>query len=279
MRRIKTMGLCFVTALALSALAEASASAKPYVAHLFLECAKASPKDSGQYTSKACTPASKVETGGAYELGSAVGEEFTSKAKTTTIYGYIPSSETERWKGGSVILVLTCKKSAGSGEIVSSTSSTWTFTLEDCSFEGKKCTSAGEVSGDVETFPLRAVIRLEQGKVVSVATPVAGPEAPLADANCEGISEQSYGAVIGEVTADIESASGDSKETLTADSSSGAPGLAFYEEGVEGEEGKQTLALVETHFTPPDVTLPLGINMTQEFKSKNAVGIYPQNVL
>jgi hypothetical protein len=268
MKLFKTMGLCVVGVLAFSAMALAgSASATPSVLHLLLVCAKAK---GGDYTSKACTPASKVEGTGKYELESAVGQKATSKSKTSTLYSYIPQSESEPWKGGTVVGTIVCKKSAGTDEVTGPMTLSGDINFEDCASEGKKCTSPGNTTGDIKTNLLSGNIWLEKGKVVAVTSPASGEID--AEFNCEGLSVVTYGNAVGEVTGDIESASKSAKVTLTVNPKTGEPGISFAEEGPE--QGEETLNLLTSHITPPGVTLPSGENTTQELKGSSAIGIY-----
>jgi hypothetical protein len=290
MKRIKVMGLCLVAVFAVSVATAASASARPFILHLFALCVKAAKEGKtyiGHFTAKTCTPASKVLSGGKYELASAVGDKGTSKSKTSTLYSYIPANEAEPWKGGTVVGTVVCKKSAGTTEIVNNEQILTTIKFEDCSSEGKKCTnvkyqgSETPTSGDILTYPLIATLRLEEGKLVSRSEPQKGvsynTEELDASFNCEGLAVQTKGDAVGEITGDVESASKDSKDTLTVNPKTGEPGISFTEEGKEGEEGKQELALLVSKITPPGVNLPGGENTTQELKG-GAIGVYPQSV-
>jgi hypothetical protein len=291
MKRIKIMGLCVVAVFALSAMAASSASAAlpNVILHLFALCVKATKTGktyNGHFSAKTCAPSSKVATNGKYELASAVGDKGTSKSKTSTLYSYIPKSESEPWTGGTVVGTVVCKKSAGTTEIINNEQILTSIKFEDCSSEGKKCTnvkyqgSETPTTGDILTYPLIATLRLYKGKVVSRSEPQPGvsynTENLDASFNCEGLAVETSGDAVGEITGDIESANKDSKDTLTVNPATGEPGISFTEEGKEGEEGKDTLALLVSKITPPGVNLPGGENTTQELKG-GAIGVYPQS--
>jgi hypothetical protein len=272
MKRIRIMGLCALAVFAFSAVAAATASAAPVLLHEFALCVKAAKVGKtyvGHYTAKGCAgPA--VETGGKYERASAIGDKGTSKSKTSTLYSYIPKSEAEPWTGGTVVGTVSCKKSAGVTEVISAMSESSKINFEDCTSEGKKCTSPSNTVGDIATNLLTATLQLEAGKVVSVATPAAGPEAPDAEFNCEGLAVVTLGSSIGELSGNVEKASKTSKDTLTVNSKTGEPGISFYE---GPESGEQNLALLLSHITPPGITLPSGENTTQELKG-GEIGVF-----
>jgi hypothetical protein len=267
MKLFNSMGLCVLAVLAFSAMAAASASATPITLHELALCVK---QAKGRYTAKTCAPSSEVEGTGKYERVSAVGDKGTSKSKTSTLYSYIPKSESEPWKGGTVVGTVVCKKSAGTSEVTGPMTLSGDINFEDCSSEGKKCTSPGNTTGDIKTTLLSANIWLEKGKVVGVTSPASGEID--AEFNCEGLSVTTYGNAVGEVTGDIESASKSAKDTLTVNPATGEPGISFAEEGPE--EGEETLNLLTSHITPPGVTLPSGENTIQELKSSGAIGIF-----
>ena len=82
MTRIKVMGLALIAVFAVAALSASAASAAQPI---YYTCGKA-PKNeakeyTGHYTSKECTPASHVETGGKYTLVPGIGKGKTAKTK------------------------------------------------------------------------------------------------------------------------------------------------------------------------------------------------------
>jgi hypothetical protein len=144
-RRIRTIGLCLVAVLAASALATATASAAegPPQFEKCVKAAKVGKTYVGKYTSKECTAASEVETGGKYEREEAESMPFTSKAKAVTITA-----------AGKVVK---CKKAVDAGEILSGEAETVAITFEKCGVNGstkEPCTTTGQASGTIKTTNL-----------------------------------------------------------------------------------------------------------------------------
>ncbi len=146
MKRIRMFGLCLVALFAIGALAGvASASAAEPPA--FLACVKA-PKEGktyvGHYTSKECTSASEVETGGKYEREEpAPKTPFTGKTKAVTL--------TVAGKA------VKCKKGVASGELLSTQALKETLTFEKCGVNGSSkapCTTTGSAVGTITSARL-----------------------------------------------------------------------------------------------------------------------------
>ncbi len=142
MKQLRTLGLCLVAVLVVGALAAAGASAAEPPA--FLKCVKA-PKEgktfTGKYTSKECTSASEVETGGKYEREElAPKTPFTGKMKATTI--------TANGK------VVKCKKGVNSGELLSTQAFRDTLEFSGCGVNGSSkapCTTTGSATGTIKS--------------------------------------------------------------------------------------------------------------------------------
>ncbi len=145
MKLIRTLGLCLVAALAIAALGAAGASAAEGPPQ-FKKCIKAEKVGKtyiGKYTSKECTTASEVETGGKYERVEAESLPFTSKSKAVTIVV----------AGKNVI----CKKGVDAGEILSGEAEIVTISFEKCGVNGSTkapCTTAGEATGTIKSSSL-----------------------------------------------------------------------------------------------------------------------------
>jgi len=285
MKRIRIVGLCLVAVFALSALAASSASAA-FLLHTYKECAKASKVGKtyvGKFTSKECTLASKVETGGKYELVNPTGKEFTSKSKTSTLYVYIPVGEVEQLNGGPIVGKVTCKTSSGKGSFKSEMLSESVITFKTCTSEGKKCTSAGAPVGDIITFPLSTEPVLWEGKyelltyaaaarkATQAETLAAAAETPSAIFTCEGLESITTNDVLGSATLANQVAVKTSHDVLNVNEATGKQELIFF----ESEELGPFQAFLFAHITPPGVTLPASENTNQELKGKTAVGIYP----
>ncbi len=144
MKSIRTIGLCLIAVFAISASAAASASAaEPPTYKSCIKATKVGKTYTGHYTSKECTAASKVETGGKYELAEVEGVPVTVKGKATTL----------TLKGK----VVKCKKAKGTGEIVSGEAEFLTVTFEGCGVNGNKkepCTTTGHTPGTIVTNEL-----------------------------------------------------------------------------------------------------------------------------
>jgi hypothetical protein len=140
-KSIRTIGLCLIAVFAIGAVAAASASAAE--SPTFKSCVKGTKVGKtyiGHYTSKECTPASKVETGGKYELAEVEGVPVTVKGKATTL----------TLKGK----VVKCKKAKGTGEIIGAEAEFLTVTFEGCGINGNKkepCTTTGHTAGTIVT--------------------------------------------------------------------------------------------------------------------------------
>jgi hypothetical protein len=144
-KRIRTLGACLVAIFAIGAVAAAGASAEgPPTFKSCVKAAKVGKAYVGKFTSKECTLASKVETGGKYELAEVEsGTPFTIKSKATTL--------TVEGK------VVKCKKDKGVGQIVASEAEFLTITFEGCAINGNKkepCTTTGHAAGTIVTNEL-----------------------------------------------------------------------------------------------------------------------------
>jgi hypothetical protein len=128
--------------LVVGALAAAGASAAEPPA--LLKCVKATKEGKtyiGHYTSKECTTASEVETGGKYEREEPEAKmPFAAKGKATTITA-----------AGKVVK---CKKIVGSGEILSTQALHETIEFQKCGVNGSTkapCTTTGSAVGTIKT--------------------------------------------------------------------------------------------------------------------------------
>jgi hypothetical protein len=137
-KHVRMLGFCLVAMFAMSVIASASASAAEPE---YQSCVK---DKGGQYTSKECTAASKVASGGKYERAPVTsGTTFTSKSKAATI--------TVLGKA------VKCKKDAGKGVIYPPSDSDEQITFSDCAVNGSKtapCASEGAAKGTIITSEL-----------------------------------------------------------------------------------------------------------------------------
>ncbi len=187
MKRIRIMGLCALAVFAVGAMAAASASATPVLLHSYKECVKAAKVGKtylGHYTSKECAASSRVETGGKRELLSPAGKKFTLQTpagEKVTLYSYIPASESEPWRGGTVVGSLVCLKAKGSGEYVSEMLSVSTIEFTGCTSGGKMCASPGAKVGRLVTPELSTEPVLGAGEVLLLTYTVSGGPVNMGD--------------------------------------------------------------------------------------------------
>jgi hypothetical protein len=148
MKRIRIVGLCVVAVFAFSAVAAASAMAEN--APVFARCVKASPKNTGEYTEKACNTHASPAGTGAYSLvtmpaGETVAVEGKSKSTKIVV------------KGDSLVVVCTKDKLKGTlenkfgrtGKLFNPV-----ITLEKCEVEGHKTeTCQNEATGKIKDEP------------------------------------------------------------------------------------------------------------------------------
>jgi hypothetical protein len=186
MKRITTIGLCFVAALAISALAAGSASALEYV-----QCGKAAGK--GEFSDKACTVAA---AGGKYHLSSAVGSSF--KAKSSKPLNQLVNPLTKKVEG-----FFEAKGSKSSGSITGASTSEFVEEFSKVKTnEGKNCNSEGQPKGKIVTNKLgTSLVPIGAGSgQAEVVFAAAGPSSTLATYECEGLKIKVFGGIIAEIT-------------------------------------------------------------------------------
>lgn len=195
MRHFKIMGLCLVAVFALSAVVASAASASLPAVYECAKTVKFEGKYTGHYTSKACSEASKVVSGGKYEL-----REYSKGEAGKTFKG----------KGGGADLAIegvatvACTSSTDTGKFSGPKTSNHTIaTFKGCEIAGLKCNSAGAPTGTVVTKSLAGEVGYISGK--GTEHPVVGvdlrPETGLYEAEfeCADLHLRVSGSVIGEV--------------------------------------------------------------------------------
>ncbi len=203
MRRIRIAGLCLVAVFAMTAVAASSASAA--LPELY-ECAKLTVKPfKGKYTDKACSvkATEAQETEGKvnkYELqpGVGKGKVFKGKGKVATLY--TPKI------GGEV----SCKTNSSEGKNASPSAQTGvTAKFKTCTSLGKKCSSTGhgeKKAGEIYTNPLQGKFGYISKSPLKVGVSLeAEGGLDSADFTCEGLVIETKGAVIGEITGNVNS--------------------------------------------------------------------------
>jgi hypothetical protein len=170
MKPIKIVGLCLVAVFAMSAVVAASASAAEPEYMTCVKAAKVGKTYIGKYTSKTCSEASKVETGGKYELGS----WELAKTKALKIASKAIKLDNYSQATGKIVPgvggVVKCTSGKGSGELVGSRSTTQKIEYKGCQSEGKECksTKAGTKNGVITEDLATYLVALPEGKGVGV---------------------------------------------------------------------------------------------------------------
>jgi hypothetical protein len=265
MKRVQVVVLCIIAIGVAGAIASASASAS---LPEYRFCVKTEPAKTGEYTEKNCLTHAGTPGTGNYELETWEHESkraFKGTLGVSTHDAYIPESEAEPWKGGTVISVFTCKGGSSEGEITGSKSSLVTLTFTTCTTEGKKCTSAGQKTGVIETNPLKGEIGyLTAGHAVGTRLSAA-TGAVVAEYTCEGYEVATRASLIGVDSGNVNKP--------------GLEGTLTYE--VNGKGGQEVVFgefpagegpfYQESFINPPGVTLPEGMKLTMSQKQKGGV--------
>ncbi len=276
MRRMRILGLCLVAMFAFSSMAAASASA--VLLHEWKECSKAKKvgkEYTGHYTSKECTLASFVTTGGKYELLEVTKKTFTSKSKVSRFYSFIPSNEALPLGGGAVAGKIECKTSKDAGEFKNAKLATDTILFSGCTSEGKKCTSAGEPAGSVKTNLLSIKPELGvplPGKVLLLTGPAEGNV--FAEFNCEGAEVKVLGALLGLAVGNVQQAVKTAHLTWQVNKEFGQEPV-LYQCSFSDSEEAICQNFLTADVTPPGVTLYASAESLQEFKFGGQIGIWP----
>jgi hypothetical protein len=201
MGRLASIGLC---AAALFALAATNASASVPTWYHCDTAAKSAAGYTGHYTGKFCEAATKVATGGKFELteGIGAGKEFKGKGATTVLH-------VKTWLGDDTIQCASSKVS-GTPELPNLETKV-AVTYKGCkALGGKRCSSAGALAGEVKIAGLKG----ELGYIEESPTPVVGvklesqarpgPDGELVSFNCQGLEVTVTGGLIGRQAKDVD---------------------------------------------------------------------------
>jgi hypothetical protein len=264
MKRVKLLVLCVAATIGVGAIASASASAS---LPEYRFCVKAEPAKTGEYTEKLCATHAETPGTGAWELESWEHESkrtFKGGLGVSTHDAYIPENEAEPWKGGTVISVFECKGGSSEGEITGSKSSVETLTYTTCTVEGKKCTSAGQKAGVIETKLLKGEIGYISGGAVGTRLSAATGEV-VAEYACEGNEVVTRASLIGIDSGNVNKPSIEGTLTYEVNGKGG-------QEVVFGEFPAGAGPFYQQSFiNPPGVTLPEGMKLTMSQKQKGSV--------
>jgi hypothetical protein len=239
MRVTRMLGLAAFVVIAASAMiGVASASATL----TYKECFKTNPKDTGDYTSKECTAASKVSGTGKYESVSA-DDLGVGKTKKVELYTAGVGEPVVCQKGRVNWLIPARQEGAPKETVVS---------FEHCTERGEACTgdeddpSSGVINGGWGA----SLREPDPGVVEEVQTQeVSGPPV-IEDFSCAGLHIEIRGGSGGVITGDIDAAT--KKETVTF---SGAGGL----EAETNDDPGLWLPLYETFTVLNKYEVPTGI--------------------
>lgn len=208
MRHIRSLALAVGGALIFAGVVAASSSAAGVPT--WYECAKASPKNTGEYTNKTCTEPSEAGKG-AYVLKEGIGKGKAFKGK-----GGLAVLHVKTWLGDNKV---ECAASKDSGELgLPNLEKNVTVIFSKCVALGTySCASPGAKKGEikisglegelgeVEESPLSVGLKLE-----SQAHP--GPEGELGSFSCEKeLSVKVTGGLIGVVAKDVGTISKESE--------------------------------------------------------------------
>lgn len=274
MTRMRILGLALVAAFALAAVVVSSASAAPG----WYECGKAAKvgkEYTGKYTSKTCTPESKVETGGKYELQAGIGKGkgFKGSGIKAVLHNVIPGK-------GDIKVECASFKDEGKLALPNKVYGVKT-TFSKCKSLGAPCKTEGGKKETITTQSLAGELGWLNKEAGAAGESLANEAAPgtgyLATFECEGLAKvRVFGAVIGAATGDVNTISKTSQTVFSVGPYLGEvePGYTplvnppAFEEGVVGVL-KTELNGPETENTwQPEGGLPSGQEGTAENKGE-----------
>jgi hypothetical protein len=201
------LGLCLAATFVIAGLASTSASAAQ--APAWYECAKASPKNTGNFKNKTCSEASEPGKG-AYVLKEGVGKgkAFAGKGGKAVLH-------LKTWLGDDTV---ECASSKETGKAVLPNRETdVTVTYAKClALKERVCTNTGK-KGEIKITGLTGELGYVEESPVSVGLKLEseahpGPEGELVQFTCEGGIEATVtGGVIGVVQKDVNAISKESE--------------------------------------------------------------------
>ncbi len=225
MTRIRIIGFCLLAAFATASVASASASAALPEYMVCGNAAKVNKVWQGHYTSALCTEASKVESGGEYELEKGFGKKatFTAKASSAILASTEVPDEME------------CKSTTASGEFTGAKEAKdVVLKATGCETGEAKCTTTGDLTGHITTNALKGEFGYIAGK--GTKAPTIGllleqeSTTYAAEFICAETHVRTKGPIIGEVTGDINAISAES--TYTFRQSHGVQEYSNFEGGL-----------------------------------------------
>jgi hypothetical protein len=229
MKRIRIIGLCLLAAFATAAVASASASAELPEYMVCGKAAKVGKVWQGHYSSALCTEASKVETGGEYELEKGTGKKATFTASAGE--SIITSAEVPN--------KMECKSTTATGEFTGSKEvKNVVLKSSGCEEDELQCRSAGLVEGRINTNHLKGEFGYIAGKGTKAPTIglllVQESTSYAAEFECAEIQVRTKGPIIAEVSGDVNAISTES--TYTFRQSDGVQQYSSFEGGLPDEQ-------------------------------------------
>jgi hypothetical protein len=228
MTRIRITGLCLLAAFATASVVSATASAELPEYMVCIRAAKVAKVWQGHYSSALCTEASKVETGGEYELEKGFGKKTTFTAKAGV--SIVASSE--------MPTKLECKSTTATGEL------TGTKEVKDvilkstgCETVEARCTSAGNPVDHITTNALKGEYGYIAGqgtKAPTIGLLLESEGAYAAELNCGEVPVRIQGSIIGEVSGDVNAIT--TEPTYTFRQSGGVQQYVNFEGGLPDDK-------------------------------------------
>jgi hypothetical protein len=274
MKRMRILGLALVAVFAFAALTAGAASAKP----TWKACVKAEPKNTGNYSDKACS----VETPGTgkYEkvVGIGKGKGFKGKGGEASLHNVIPG------KGD---IKVTCGSFKDKGDVVAPSGvANVTAEFKKCKSLGAPCKTEGGKKEVITTKLMTGSLGYMNKAHTAAGESLTSQEAPgsgyLAEFECEGLAKvRVHGAVIGAMSP-FGVVTKESVATFSVGEFLGepAPGYKPLTNPPAFEEGAEPVGVLLTELNGPETGnewapaggLPSGQEATAENKGE-ALGV------
>jgi hypothetical protein len=247
MKRMRILGLALVAVFALVAITAGAASAsKP----TWKACVKAEPKNTGNYSDKACS----VEVGGTgkYEkvVGIGKGKGFKGKGEEGSLHNVIPG------KGD---IKVTCASFKDAGSVVAPSGvAKVTVAFKKCKSLGAPCKTEGGKKEVIETKSLAGSLgylnKAHTAAGISLTSEAEPGAGYLVDFECEGLAKvRVHGAVIG-AHVPFNVIGKESKDVFSVGPYLGelAPGYTPLVNVPAFEEGEEPVGVLMTELNGPE---------------------------
>jgi hypothetical protein len=278
MKTIRVVAPCLIAAGALLACGASSALGAGTPA--WFACAKALPKNTGNYTDKYCSePSAPGE--GKWELQEGIGKGKGFKGKGGPAILHVKT-----WLGDNKV---ECAKSKSTGKYEApNREREVTVSFSKCvALFTKSCTTPGAKKGEIKVTGLQGELGYLEEEPTSVGLKLEseanpGPTGELATFECENLSTTLLGGVIGVMSKDIDTISKESETTYVATEAIGEhefEGFKYIplvnplgwaseqeeiEEDLKGEIGKISRPIIKSVICGEFIEVLLGIECTPE---------------